>query len=170
MLERLDVVRVIDSVVGARRVDVGAWVGQYLALAALAALNRVVAPTSKLQFEHWWKTTVNRAAMGDPQCENHEFRIFDRVDDPIVADPDPPQEGITNERSYAARSRADAQGIDGFNDAARCRLVELGQLFESLGVVLDCVGPSFTHSPSARAASSAGTAAVRPAARSASRS
>ena len=24
----------------------------------LAALNRVVAPTSKLQFEHWWKTTA----------------------------------------------------------------------------------------------------------------
>ncbi|HZI95914.1 MAG TPA: IS1634 family transposase, partial [Actinomycetales bacterium] len=46
---------VIDSVVGARRSDAGASVGRYL---ALAALNRVVAPTSKLQFEHWWKTTA----------------------------------------------------------------------------------------------------------------
>src|SRR5660398_253443 len=41
--------------VGARRSDAGASVGRYL---ALAALNRVVAPTSKLQFEHWWKTTA----------------------------------------------------------------------------------------------------------------
>src|SRR5665811_729952 len=55
VLERLDVIGVIDSVVGTRRADVGASVGRYL---ALAALNRVVAPTSKLQFEHWWKTTA----------------------------------------------------------------------------------------------------------------
>ena len=55
VLERLDVVAVIDSVVGTRRSDVGASVGQYL---VLAALNRVVAPTSKLQFEHWWRTTA----------------------------------------------------------------------------------------------------------------
>jgi len=55
ILERLDVIAVIDSVVGARRVDAGASVGAYL---ALAALNRVVAPTSKLQFEPWWTTTA----------------------------------------------------------------------------------------------------------------
>ena len=55
VLQRLDVIGVIDSVVGARRADAGTSVGAYL---ALAALNRVVAPTSKLQFEHWWKTTA----------------------------------------------------------------------------------------------------------------
>ena len=55
VLERLDVIGVIDSVVGTRRSDAGASVGAYL---ALAALNRVVAPTSKLQFEPWWKTTA----------------------------------------------------------------------------------------------------------------
>jgi len=55
ILERLNVIAVIDSVVGARRSDAGASVGAYL---ALAALNRVVAPTSKLQFEHWWDTTA----------------------------------------------------------------------------------------------------------------
>ena len=55
MLERLDVVAVIDSVVGTRRTDAGASVGAYL---ALAALNRVVAPTSKLGFADWWKTTA----------------------------------------------------------------------------------------------------------------
>ncbi len=55
MLERLDVIAVIDSVVGTRRSDAGASVGAYL---ALAALNRVVAPTSKLQVADWWKTTA----------------------------------------------------------------------------------------------------------------
>jgi transposase len=55
MLERLDVIAVIDSVVGTRRTDAGASVGAYL---ALAALNRVVAPTSKLGFADWWKTTA----------------------------------------------------------------------------------------------------------------
>jgi transposase len=55
VLERLDVIGVIDAVVGTRRADAGASVGAYL---ALAALNRVVAPTSKLGFEHWWKTTA----------------------------------------------------------------------------------------------------------------
>ena len=55
MLDRLGVIGVIDSVVGARRSDAGASVGTYL---ALAALNRVVAPTSKLGFAEWWKTTA----------------------------------------------------------------------------------------------------------------
>jgi hypothetical protein len=36
------------------------------------------------------KMAINRAAMGDPQYENHEFRVFDRVDNPVVTDPDPP--------------------------------------------------------------------------------
>jgi transposase len=55
MLQRLDVVGVIDEVVGSRRSDAGASVGTYL---ALAALNRLVAPRSKLAFEAWWKTTA----------------------------------------------------------------------------------------------------------------
>jgi transposase len=55
MLQRLDVPGVIDSVVGPRRSDAGASVGTYL---ALAALNRVVAPCSKLAFADWWRTTA----------------------------------------------------------------------------------------------------------------
>lgn len=55
VLQRLDVAGIIDGVVGARRSDAGASVGTYL---ALAALNRVVAPTSKLGFADWWKTTA----------------------------------------------------------------------------------------------------------------
>lgn len=55
VLQRLDVAGIIDSVVGARRSDAGASVGTYL---ALAALNRVVAPTSKAGFADWWKSTA----------------------------------------------------------------------------------------------------------------
>ena len=55
ILSRLDVAGIIDDVVGARRSDAGASVGTYL---ALAALNRVVAPTSKLGFADWWKSTA----------------------------------------------------------------------------------------------------------------
>src|SRR5882757_8643404 len=52
MLTRLDVPGVIDSVIGPRRSDAGASTGTYL---ALAALNRVVAPCSKLAFADWWR-------------------------------------------------------------------------------------------------------------------
>src|SRR5665648_805797 len=55
ILDRLDVAGIIDSVVGARRSDAGASVGTYL---ALAAVNRVVAPTSKVGFAEWWKSTA----------------------------------------------------------------------------------------------------------------
>ena len=55
VLERLEVIDVIDQVVGKRRADAGASVGAYL---ALAALNRVVAPRSKLAFAPWWSTTA----------------------------------------------------------------------------------------------------------------
>src|ERR1035438_8052383 len=47
MLRRLRVAEIVDEVVGSRRVDAGASVGTYI---ALAALNRVVDPCSKLAF------------------------------------------------------------------------------------------------------------------------
>jgi transposase len=55
MLDRLDVIGVIDAVVGTRRADAQASVGNYL---TLAALNRLVKPRSKLGFAAWWKTTA----------------------------------------------------------------------------------------------------------------
>lgn len=55
VLQRLDVAGIIDLVLGARRKDAGASVGTYL---ALAALNRFMAPTSKLGFADWWKSTA----------------------------------------------------------------------------------------------------------------
>lgn len=58
MLQRLQLASIVDEVVGARRSDAGAGVGTYL---ALATLNRVVAPCSKLGFADWWaKTAADR--------------------------------------------------------------------------------------------------------------
>src|SRR5450759_4781580 len=76
MLERLDVIGVIDSVVGTRRADAGASGGAYL---ALAAVNRVVAPTSKLQFEHWWKTTAADRFTAIPASVLDHRRFWDAM-------------------------------------------------------------------------------------------
>src|SRR5450759_4681559 len=55
ILDRLGVADAIDEVCGSRRSDAGASVGTYL---ALATMNRVVAPCSKLGFQQWWATTA----------------------------------------------------------------------------------------------------------------
>ncbi|MGH3950337.1 MAG: IS1634 family transposase [Pseudonocardiaceae bacterium] len=55
VIQRLGVVEIVDEVVGDRRRDAGASVGTYL---ALATLNRVVAPRSKLGFADWWSATA----------------------------------------------------------------------------------------------------------------
>src|SRR5664279_2009547 len=72
------------------------------------------------------KVAIDRAAMRDPQCENHEFRVSDRVDNPVVTDPDPPKVWISDEGSGPAGSRVAAQRVDGLDDTARCWLVDLG--------------------------------------------
>jgi len=55
ILSRMRVAAIVDEVLGARRGDAGAGVGTYI---ALAALNRVIAPCSKLAFADWWATTA----------------------------------------------------------------------------------------------------------------
>ncbi len=58
VLGRLKVAEIIDDVVGPRRSDAGASVGTYI---ALATLNRVCDPCSKLSFSDWWaKTAADR--------------------------------------------------------------------------------------------------------------
>jgi len=55
MIGRLRIVEIVDEVVGARRADAGASVGTYI---ALAVLNRVCDPCSKLGFAAWWAKTA----------------------------------------------------------------------------------------------------------------
>lgn len=77
MLERLEVVATIDDVVGRRRKDAAASVGAYL---ALATLNRVVAPCSKLAFSDWWDTTCGpRIAKLQGAVLDHR-RFWDAMD------------------------------------------------------------------------------------------
>ena len=55
MLRELGIAGIIDEAAGSRRADAGASAGTYL---VLAALNRLVAPCSKLAFAEWWKATA----------------------------------------------------------------------------------------------------------------
>jgi transposase len=55
VLEELGAAAIIDEAAGQRRADAGASAGTYL---VLAALNRLVAPCSKLGFADWWRTTA----------------------------------------------------------------------------------------------------------------
>ena len=55
MLQDIGVAGLIDAAAGPRRADAGASAGTYL---ALAALNRLAAPCSRLRFAEWWATTA----------------------------------------------------------------------------------------------------------------
>jgi transposase len=61
--QRLDLVQLLDSILPAKRRQ-GISVGQYL---LLAAINRAVSPTSKLQFADWYRqTALTRLLPADP--------------------------------------------------------------------------------------------------------
>jgi hypothetical protein len=61
--QRLDLVQLLDSILPAKRRQ-GLSVGQYL---LLAAINRAVSPTSKLQFADWYRqTALTRLLPADP--------------------------------------------------------------------------------------------------------
>jgi len=77
ILEKLGVAGVIDDVCGPRRSDAGASVGTYL---ALATLNRVVAPCSKLAFEQWWATTAGPRFTKVPVAASDHRRFWDAMD------------------------------------------------------------------------------------------
>ena len=76
VMQRLDVIGVIDEVVGGRRADAGASVGSYL---ALAALNRLVAPRSKLAFADWWKSTAGERFTRIPASVLDHRRFWDAM-------------------------------------------------------------------------------------------
>jgi transposase len=77
VLQRLRVAQVLDEQVGSRRADAAASVGTYL---ALAALNRVVAPRSKLAFAGWWQTTAGDRLVKLPAAALDHRRFWDAMD------------------------------------------------------------------------------------------
>ncbi|HEV8649228.1 MAG TPA: IS1634 family transposase [Actinomycetes bacterium] len=77
VIRRLGVVDSIDELVGSRRSDAAASVGTYI---ALATVNRVVAPCSKLAFADWWQTTAgDRWVRLGPGALDHR-RFWDAMD------------------------------------------------------------------------------------------
>jgi transposase len=83
VLQRLEVAAIIDQVVGPRRADAAASVGTYL---ALATLNRVVAPRSKLAFAAWWQTTAGDRLVKLPAAALDHRRFWDAMDQVSLAD------------------------------------------------------------------------------------
>src|SRR5271155_4518028 len=77
VLERLGVTSIIDDVVGIRRADAAGSVGTYV---ALAALNRVVAPCSKLAFSDWWDKTAGDHLVRMPAGSLGHRRFWDAMD------------------------------------------------------------------------------------------
>jgi len=78
LAQQLDVVPLLDSLLPAKRRQ-GLSPGQYL---LLAAINRAVAPTSKLQFADWYRqTALTRLVPADPAwlSSQHFWNHMDRV-------------------------------------------------------------------------------------------
>jgi transposase len=92
MLQRLDVVAVIDEVLGEVRVHGGVSVGMYL---ALAALNRVCDPRSKAGFASWWGgTALGRMLKVSAGALDHR-RFWDAMDRVDVERLDRVEEALT---------------------------------------------------------------------------
>jgi transposase len=76
ILRRLRVAETIDAVLGDRRSDAATSVGSYL---ALATLNRVVAPCSKLAFADWWAGTAAHRWVRLPAAALDHRRFWDAM-------------------------------------------------------------------------------------------
>jgi transposase len=77
VIDALGVAGIIDEVTGSRRADAGASVGTYL---ALATLNRVVSPCSKLAFADWWAGTAADRWVKIPAAALDHRRFWDAMD------------------------------------------------------------------------------------------
>ncbi len=77
VLGRLGVTDIVDEVVGPRRADAGASVGTYI---ALATLNRVCDPCSKLAFADWWATTAGDRWLRLPAGAADHRRFWEAMD------------------------------------------------------------------------------------------
>lgn len=83
MIERLDVIGIIDDVVGVRRSDAAGSVGTYV---SLACANRIVDPCSKRAFVDWWKTTAGDRWVRMPAAALDHRRFWDAMDTITTAD------------------------------------------------------------------------------------
>jgi transposase len=77
MIERMQVIEIVDEVVGQRRSDATASVGTYI---ALAVANRVVDPCSKRGFAEWWQSTAADRWVKIPASALDHRRFWDAMD------------------------------------------------------------------------------------------
>jgi transposase len=92
VMTRLDVIGIVDAVSRGAVAGAGASTGTYL---ALAALNRVVAPCSKLAFAKWWQTTaVDRFTKIGASVLDHR-RFWDAMHAVSLAELDEIQRRVT---------------------------------------------------------------------------
>jgi transposase len=77
VLERLKIADIVDDVVGSRRSDAAASVGTYI---ALATLNRVCDPCSKLAFAEWWAKTACDRWLRLPGAALDHRRFWEAMD------------------------------------------------------------------------------------------
>lgn len=77
VLERLEVAKIVDEVIGARRADATTSVGTYM---ALATANRVVDPRSKRAFAEWWAKTAGDRWVRLPAAALDHRRFWDAMD------------------------------------------------------------------------------------------
>ncbi len=77
MLSRVGVAEIVDEVVGPRRSDAAASVGTYI---ALATLNRVTDPCSKLAISDWWRKTACDRWLSVPVAGLDHRRFWEAMD------------------------------------------------------------------------------------------
>lgn len=99
MIEQLDVINIIDDVVGERRADASS-VGTYI---ALSCANRIVNPCSKLRFVDWWKDTAGDRWVRLPAAALDHRRFWDAMS------------MLTTEDLEQIETRITARLIDTFN-------------------------------------------------------
>lgn len=133
-------------------------------------LTKMVAAPPAMLAAQDSEVAVDGAPVRDSKRQHQELGVPDRVDHAVVTNSETPQIWIPDQRSSAGRPRIEAKGCDRSNYAPRDWFVELAQLFESSGVVLDGVRPRRGQSPRVWLTSSAVIAVLRPESRSASRS
>jgi transposase len=83
MLSRVGVAEIVDEVVGPRRSDAAASIGTYI---ALATLNRVTDPCSKLAFSQWWGKTACDRWLRVPLASLDHRRFWEAMDQISEAD------------------------------------------------------------------------------------
>ncbi len=127
LVEQLGIVAIIDEIVGDRRSDAAASFGTYL---ALAAVNRVVEPVSKLGFVDWWATTA-----------------ADRFVRPRI-----PIEALDHRRFWEAMDAVSLEQLAAIERAITARIIDAFGL-EMSGLVLDMTNfATFIDSANTRAA------------------